>query len=37
MIIGRVSSMPMVTQPKAMKPMWASGRRTNSTAKRNTP
>src|SRR5690606_26943733 len=34
---GRLSSWPMVSQPKARYPIWASGTRTNSTRKRKQP
>ena len=36
-ISGRQRTWPMVSQPKARYPSWASGTRTNSTMKRNSP
>src|SRR5690606_18313535 len=36
-IIGRLSTWPRVIQPRRSKPMWVSGSRTNSTAKRASP
>ena len=35
--MGRQSTWPMLIQPKATKPNWASGWRKNSTKKRKAP